>query len=233
MYSSFKGKELILQPYHIVLQHYFPNSITFLREPSSTYTVRQHLIQGRQGDTRSNIHPYCGLKPEKCKFVCVKADLQCPHPQADTLELLCLSWACQNNRDVEKTGMFTTSLWNQIQAARSALPCESNRLSHSQLQSCSDELRKCAYKSLINASLICFHRLTRILVYIFCVWNKFGFSLQQNTPINSNKITSTYVYTITFHSLALYWTGTAWHRHLRSFSPMLTKKCMEFSSFGT
>lgn len=65
-------------------------------------------------------HPYCGLKPERCKFVCVKADLQCPHPRADTLEPLRLSWACRNSGDVDSTGMFTTSLWNQIQAARSA-----------------------------------------------------------------------------------------------------------------
>lgn len=73
-----------------------------------------------------------GLKRESCKFVCVKADLQCPHPQADTLELPCLSWACRNNRDVEKTGMFTTSLWNQIHAALAAPDCvKSCRLSHS------------------------------------------------------------------------------------------------------
>lgn len=86
----------------------------------SLYSTCQRLIQSQQGDPCSNIHPYCGLKPEKCKFVCVKADLQFPHPQTDTLELLCLSWACQNNRDVEKAGMFTASLWNQIQAALSA-----------------------------------------------------------------------------------------------------------------
>lgn len=97
----------------------FPNSATFTKHVQRGHHARQHLIWGQQRNS-GNIHPYCGLKREKCRFVCVKADLQCSHPHADTLELLCLSWACQNNRDVEKTGMFTTSLWNQIQAARSA-----------------------------------------------------------------------------------------------------------------
>lgn len=88
---------------------------------SSFYSLQLvPLAAPGKGTLAVTSHPYCGLKPERCKFVCVKADLQCPHPRADTLEPLRLSWACRNSGDVDRTGMFTTSQWNQIQAARSA-----------------------------------------------------------------------------------------------------------------
>lgn len=128
---------------HIVQYNHstFPKSITFWETIPIQYVILS--FGSRQWDTWRHIHPYCGLKCEKCKFVCVKADLQCPHPQADTLELLCLSWACQNNRDVEKAGMFTTSLWNQIQAELAAPACV--KATHCELQSCSDTVWKCAW----------------------------------------------------------------------------------------
>lgn len=61
--------------------------------------------------------------------------------------------------------MFTTLCEIKYKQLAAARPCESNRLSHSRLQSCSDAQQKCENKSLLNSPG--FHR---CVTHIFGLW---------------------------------------------------------------